>query len=139
MKVFSRSKTSEETDESSEAASGSTRTGKSSAERKASAAAAVSRTRDIVGQLVWILCVLAALVLAIGAVLVAVKANRTNDLVMFIKGRANDLDLGLFDRNDGIKTFKGSSSATKNALLNWGLGAVAWLLVGRIASRIIRP
>jgi len=28
---------------------------------------------------------------------------------------------------------------TDNALVNWGLGAVAWLVIGRILDRIIRP
>jgi hypothetical protein len=28
---------------------------------------------------------------------------------------------------------------TKNALVNWGLAAVVWLIIGRIVERIIRP
>ncbi len=48
-------------------------------------------------------------------------------------------DLGLFDRDNGIKTFTGENAETKNALVNWGLGALAWLIVGRVVERVVRP
>ena len=35
--------------------------------------------------------------------------------------------------------FHGPDAETKNALFNWGLGAAAWLFVGRILYRAIRP
>ena len=38
-----------------------------------------------------------------------------------------------------IKEFTGENAETKNALFNWGLGAVVWLVVGRILERVIRP
>ena len=49
------------------------------------------------------------------------------------------MDLGVFYRDDGVKEFTGENAATKNALFNWGLAAVVWLVVGRILDRIIRP
>jgi hypothetical protein len=43
------------------------------------------------------------------------------------------------DRKEGIKQFTGKNADVKDALLNWGLGAVVWLVVGRILDKVIRP
>ena len=82
---------------------------------------------------------LAALVLAVGALLIALDANRSNALVEFVLRTADVLDLGVFSRKDGIKQFDGQGAQVKNALLNWGLGAIAWLVVGRVLDRIVKP
>ena len=95
------------------------------------------RTR--VAQLLWTLCVLAALVLAIGALLVAIDANEDNGLVSFVLSAADAVDLGVFSRENGIREFTGDSAETKNALVNWGLGAVVYLLLGRLLERVVRP
>ena len=92
-----------------------------------------------IAQLVWLVCVLAALVLAIGALLVALKANKDNDLVTWVLDAADKLDLTVFDRSNGIKDFTGKNAEIKEALLNWGLAAIVWLVAGRIIDRIIRP
>ncbi len=86
-----------------------------------------------------LVCALAALFLAVGALLVALDANQDNALVKFVLETADKLDLGVFSRSDGIKEFTGKDAATKNALVNWGLGAIAWLVVGRVLERLIRP
>jgi len=99
----------------------------------------VTRVRVIVAQVVWLLFLAAALFLAVGALLIAVDANRDNDLVTFVLEGADRVDLGIFSKDNGIKEFTGANAETKNALLNWGLGAVVWLLVGRILDRVIRP
>jgi len=99
----------------------------------------VARARRILAQVVWTLCVLAALVLAVGALLVALKANEGNALVKAVMHVAGVVDLGVFDRVNGIKQFGGSDAATKDALFNWGLGALAWLIVGRLIDRVLRP
>ena len=52
---------------------------------------------------------------------------------------ADYVDLGVFSRQDGIKQFRGEGAQVKNALFNWGLGAIAWLVVGRILDRIVKP
>ena len=57
----------------------------------------------------------------------------------FVLAAADRVDLGIFSRDNGIKQFSGANADTKNALFNWGLGAVAWLIVGRILDRLIRP
>ena len=77
-----------------------------------------------------------------GALCIALKANPDNALVKFILQTADKLDLGVFSRGkDGVAHFKGHTheALTKNALVNWGLAAVVWLVVGRVLERIIRP
>ena len=99
----------------------------------------VSAVRVQVARALWLVCALAALFLAVGALLVAVDANPHNALVQFVLDVADKLDVEVFSRRDGIKHFTGADAATKNALVNWGLAAVAWLVVGRILDRIVRP
>ena len=99
----------------------------------------VTRVRVILAQVIWLLFLTAALFLAVGALLIAVDANRDNDLVKFVLEGADRVDLGIFSKDNGIKEFSGANAETKNALFNWGLGAIAWLVVGRILDRMIRP
>lgn len=98
----------------------------------------VNRIREIVAQVVWAVCLIFAVVLAVGALLIAVKANEGNALVKAVLHTADAVDVGLFDKDNGIKTFTGHNAETKNALLNWGIGAIAWLVVGRVLERLIR-
>jgi hypothetical protein len=99
----------------------------------------VERLRTVAAQVVWLLFVLAALFLAVGALLVALEANTGNGLVEFVLDGADVVDLGVFSVDNGIMKFTGENAETKNALFNWGVGAVVWLVVGRILDRIIRP
>ncbi len=107
----------------------------------AKAKAATEYTRLRLAQLVWLVCVVAALVLATGALLIALQdsVNRDNGLVEFLLDAADRLDLGAFDRDNGVFGFDGKNAETKDALLNWGIAAVVWLVVGKIVDRIIRP
>lgn len=99
----------------------------------------IARVRTIVARVIWIICVIAALSLAIGALLIVLDANKDNALVNFILNLADTADLGIFDKDEGIKTFTGKDAVTKNVLVNWGIGALAWLIVGRIVERLVRP
>ena len=100
----------------------------------------VQRARLLAARVLWTLCVVAALVLALGALLIALDANRDIGLVTFVLDLADALDLGVFSVENGIKEWtKGDNAETKNALFNWGPGAVAWLVLGRILDRLIRP
>ena len=99
----------------------------------------VTKIRARVAQLIWLVCVLAALLLAVGALLIALDANRSNAAVDFVLRGADYVDLDVFSRKDGIKQFSGDGAQVKNALFNWGLGAIAYLVVGRILDRIIKP
>jgi hypothetical protein len=95
------------------------------------------RTR--IAQLLWLVCVVFAAFLAAGALTYALDANPDNALVQFIRDVASAVDLGVFSLENGIKEFVGKNSDTKNALVNWGLGAVFWLVLGRILDRVVRP
>ncbi|GAB2627799.1 hypothetical protein GCM10027270_13950 [Nocardioides ginkgobilobae] len=97
----------------------------------------VWRTR--VSQLLWTVFVLLALVLAVAALLVAIDANEDNGLVDFVLRAADAVDLGVFSRENGVREFTGDNAETKNALFNWGLGAVVYLLLGRLVERLVRP
>jgi len=109
--------------------------------RTAQAKAAANEVRTRLAQLVWIACALAALVLAVAALCIALKANLDNSLVKFCIDTSDKLDFGVFSRTDGVAHWKGHTHAavTKNALVNWGLAAVVWLVIGRIVERVIRP
>ncbi|HEX6150552.1 hypothetical protein [Nocardioides sp.] len=100
---------------------------------------ALTKVRIRIAQLVWLLFVVCALFLAVGALLVALEANVDNPLVAFVLDGADAVDLGVFSRDNGIKQFSGANAETKNALFNWGIGAIAYLVVGRIVDRVIRP
>lgn len=108
-------------------------------DKKRRAGAVVASIRTRVAHLVWLVCALCALVLATGALMIALDANQKNDLVDFVLRAADAVDMGVFSREDGIKQFRGQGAEVKNALVNWGLAAVAWLVIGRILDRIIRP
>jgi hypothetical protein len=101
--------------------------------------AGLTRARTVGAQVVWLLFVAAALFLAVGALLVALDANTDNGLVSFVLDGADAVDLGVFSVDNGIMKFTGENADTKNALFNWGVGAVVWLVVGRLLDRIIRP
>lgn len=111
-------------------------------DRTAAARAAANKVRARVAQVVWLVCVLAALILAAGALCVALKANPDNGLVKFVTDTADKLDFGVFSRGkDGVAHWKGQTHAaeTKNAVLNWGLAALVWLVGGKILERVIKP
>ena len=67
-------------------------------DRSTQAKAAVTVVRTRVAQVVWVLCVAAAVVLAAGALCIALKANPDNALVKLILQTADKLDLGVFSR-----------------------------------------
>jgi hypothetical protein len=89
--------------------------------------------RSRIATVVWLIAVVCALFLAVGALMVALKMNGSNAIVAFIKDGARFLDLGKF------KTFDGKNALVKDRLTNWGIAAVIYLLVGKLLDRIIRP
>lgn len=106
---------------------------------KAAAKAVPALVRTRVAQAIWILCVLAAAFLALGALVIALDFNQQNAAVEFVLNGADAVDLGVFTRDEGIKQFTGENAETKNALVNYGVGALFWIVAGRIADRFIRP
>lgn len=98
----------------------------------------VPELRGWIAQGVWLLALGFALLLVGGALLVALGGNDGNELVDFVKSYADKVDFGVFDRQNGIFDFEGKNRQTKNAVVNWGLGAVAWLVIGKVLSGVIR-
>jgi hypothetical protein len=96
----------------------------------------VARTNEVRSRLasaVWLVAVLCALVLALAALVVALKMNQDNAIVAFVIDTAKRLDFGRF------KEFTGRNAAAKEALTNWGIAAVLYLLAGKILDRAVRP
>lgn len=95
--------------------------------------------RSKLATVVWLVAVVCALFLAIGALLIALKANEENSIVQFILSGAELLD-GPFSLDEGIFTFPDTEEGrVKSALTNWGIAAVVYLVIGKILDRIIRP
>lgn len=109
------------------------------ADRRGGMSISVDDVRSRIGQALWLVTVVFAVLLATGALTYALDANEGNSLVEFVREAADRVDLGIFSLENGIKEFAGKNAETKNALFNWGLGAVFWLVVGRVLDRVIRP
>ena len=105
---------------------------------KAHKTTAGRRIRARVATLVWLVAVGCALFLAVGALLVALRASPDNALVGFVEQTADRLDLGVFSRDHGVLTPGRDPGRVKSALVNWGLGAVAYLVGGTVLDRVIR-
>jgi hypothetical protein len=71
-----------------------------------------------------------ALILVAGIVLVALEANRSNDIVQIVRDAAAFL-AGPFD---GLFTLD-SNKAEK--AVNWGIAAVVWYALGRLIARLL--
>jgi hypothetical protein len=100
--------------------------------------------RARVASIVWIVAVVCGVILALGAILAALHnyVNPGNPIVEMIRGLGNVIAGPFGDINDAGK-FRGGvfdlSSPSKDALANWGVAAVVYLVVGRVVDRIIRP
>ncbi len=103
----------------------------------------VTTVRTALARVLWTVCVLAAAVLAAAVLLIAIDANVDNDLVRFLIDAADKVDLGFFDLTDPVKDFDTAivdpTQDVKTALFNYGICAIVWLVVGRIADRLVRP
>ena len=81
-----------------------------------------------------------AAILALGALLVVLRdnINESNSVVKLITDVADAIS-GPFSRDDGIFDFTGKNAESKNALLNWGIAAIVYLLIGRFGANAIAP
>lgn len=138
-----------ETDSKSGSNSGS-KPGKRRADKSGTgiSVGSVSRVRSLVATAVWLAAVVCALVLAVGALLIALDMNRNNPIVEFILNIANNIDFGVFKDFDPDIPKKATpaeirdakqSAQTKSVMVNWGLAALIYLVVGKILDRLIRP
>jgi hypothetical protein len=81
-----------------------------------------------------------AAILALGAVLVVLRdnVNEQNAIVKFITDVADAVS-GPFSRDNGIFDFSGKNATAKNALVNWGIAAIVYLVIGRVLAGLIAP
>lgn len=97
------------------------------------------KIRIIAARVVWGIFLVFGLVLAAAALLIALEANTGNSLVSFVLDFARAIDLGVFSLEQPIRSFSGENPEIKEALLSYGLGAVAYLILGRTLERLIQP
>ena len=98
------------------------------------------KIRDTMSKVLRVVFLFFALVLALGAFLVAAHDNVSQDnvLVKFVFNVADAID-GPFSRDSGIFSFHGSNAATKDAVVNWGIAALVYLAIGRYLQRVLAP
>lgn len=109
-------------------------------EKTAGATVDLDRLRATAGKVVRIVFIVFACILALGAFLVAVRDNVSadNPLVKFVWNFADAID-GPFSRDNGIFTFTGKNAETKDAVVNWGIAAIVYLVISNIVQRLLRP
>jgi hypothetical protein len=98
--------------------------------------------RRTLASVIWLLAVLAALVLAAGALMVALRFNLDNGAVKAVTDLAARIDLGelkSFDVAKGAGANAREDAVVKSVLVNWGIAAVVYLVVGKVLDRVIRP
>jgi hypothetical protein len=98
--------------------------------------------RNRIASVVWLLAVAAAIILAAGALLIALDANQDNAIVEWVLDAAHAIDgpfWKVFEFTEENARGQVVTDETKEALVNWGLAAVAYLVVGRFLDRVIRP
>ena len=81
-----------------------------------------------------------ATILALGALLIVLRnnINEQNSIVKLVTDVAEAIS-GPFSRTDGIFDFSGKNAVAKNALLNWGIAAIVYLLLGRLLANLVAP
>jgi hypothetical protein len=93
----------------------------------------VKQARNLIASLIWLIAVLAAAVLALGALFTALdQANQSNEIVRFVLDRGHEI-VGPFKDLFRLETAKNT------LLVNWGIAALVYLIVGKIVERFVRP
>lgn len=96
--------------------------------------------RSQVARVVRILFIVLAVILALGALLVVLRdsVNEQNTIVKLVTDVAEAIS-GPFSREDGVFNFSGKNAVEKNALVNWGIAAIVYLVLGRVLAGLIEP
>lgn len=93
--------------------------------------------RAAAARVIRVVASVAGCCLVAAAVVIAVKANPANGLVSLIKHLGQFFDLGFFSLSNPIKRFDGPHGPALTALLNYGLGAVAWFTIGGVIATVV--
>jgi hypothetical protein len=92
----------------------------------------VTRTRyRSPGSVITTIAGVVAAIIIIGIVLVLIKANPNNDIVDFI------LDVGRFLTTPFHNLFP-QDNARQDILVNWGIAAIVYLILGALLARLAR-
>jgi hypothetical protein len=115
-------------------------TDESSGSGKARFTATQAAARTKAARVVRIVFSVLATILALGAVLVVLRSNinEQNSVVELITNVADAIS-GPFSLDNGVFDFSGKNAEAKNALLNWGIAAIVYLVVGRVLANAIAP
>jgi hypothetical protein len=93
--------------------------------------------RSRIATVVWLLAVVCALFLAMGALFVALKVDQDNAVVGFVLDVAARLD-GPLGVDPGPFAISTALAGTRSVLLGWGAAAVAYLVIGKVIESLIR-
>ncbi len=114
--------------------SGMTQDADTGSQRKANTSADLralaSKSMTLAASVIKILCTIFAAILVIHIVLTVASANPQNGITTFFADAANSLTLGIGD------LFLPASESLK-VILNYGLAAVVWLVIGAVVARIL--
>lgn len=92
----------------------------------------VTRTRyRSPGSVITTIATVIAAIIIVGIVLVLIKANPNNEIVNFI------LDIGKFFTRPFQDLFP-QDNPRQDVLVNWGIAAIAYLVLGAIIARLVR-
>lgn len=107
-------------------------------EKKRSGPKAPTVVRAQLARVIRLVFGVLAAILAVGAALVVLRdsVNEQNNIVRFVLDVA-DAVAGPFSRDDGIFDFGGDNAAAKNALVNWGIAALVYLVIGRVLAGLV--
>jgi hypothetical protein len=108
----------------------STDTDTDSAHGRSGLRAASGRTIQLLASLVRIATTVFAAVLVVHVVLVVASANARNGVAAFLAVVSDHLTLGLGDLFE-------PSSPSLGVILNYGLPAVVWLILGILVARLL--
>ena len=92
--------------------------------------ALAGKTMTIAASVIRIVTVIFAAVLVIHVVLTVTAANPANGITVFFRDLADQLTLGIGD------LFLPASETLK-VILNYGLAAVVWIVIGLVLSRVL--
>ncbi|WP_310962714.1 hypothetical protein [Nocardioides terrisoli] len=109
-------------------------------DRKAQHEREIADLRLRMAALVKIVFTVIALFLALGALLVVAGDHISTDnaLVRLVWHVDNFFD-GPFSRDNGVFVFTGKNAAKLDAIVNWGLGAVVYMVIGNLLRKLMRP
>jgi hypothetical protein len=102
----------------------------------------LNRLRSVAASVVWIVAIVAAAFLAVGALLIVLDFNRDNAFVDFVTSTADSLNfLGTLKEfePEGNGADARQSALVKTVLVNWGIAALVYIFIGKVLERVIRP